>query len=164
QFLGDGFMALFGAPVAHEDHARRALLAASGVRDRLRDTPDDRLRQLGIRMGLNTGTVVVGKIGDNLRMDYTAVGDTTNLAARLQSHAEPGAIRISETTQRAALQYFEFTPLGKHQLKGIAEATLIYDLQGPRLADKSGPDGDGVSTSSPLVGREQEQAALEASL
>ena len=164
QFLGDGFMALFGAPVAHEDHARRALLAASGIQHRLRDTPDDRLRQLRIRMGLNTGTVVVGKIGDNLRMDYTAVGDTTNLAARLQSHAEPGAIRISETTQRAALPYFEFKPLGKHQLKGIAEPMPIYDLRGPRVSDKGVPDGDGGRAGSPLVGREHELVVLEASL
>jgi len=164
QFLGDGFMALFGAPVAHEDHARRALLAASGLRDRLRDAPDDRLRQLGIRMGLNTGTVVVGKIGDNLRMDYTAVGDTTNLAARLQSHAEPGAIHTSETTHRAALSYFEFRPLGKHQLKGIAGPTPIYDLQGPRGADRGTADGEAVSIGSPLVGREHELAVLEASL
>src|SRR5678815_2663787 len=106
-------------------------------------------------MGLNTGTVVVGKIGDNLRMDYTAVGDTTNLAARLQSHAEPGAIRISETTQRAALPYFEFRPLGKHQLKGIAEPMPIYDLRGPRVSDKGVPDGDGGRAGSPLVGRER---------
>jgi len=85
QFLGDGFMALFGAPVAHEDHARRAALAALGIRRALRDglggvgLPDE--ISLTVRMGLNTGPVVVGKIGDNLRMDYTAVGDTTNLAA-----------------------------------------------------------------------------------
>jgi class 3 adenylate cyclase len=164
QFLGDGFMALFGAPVAHEDHARRALLAASGIRDRLRDAPDDRLRKLRIRMGLNTGTVVVGKIGDNLRMDYTAVGDTTNLAARLQAHAQPGAIRASESTHRAALPYFEFKSLGKHQLKGIAQATAIFDLQGPRVPDKGSPDSDRVTTGSPLVGRAHELVVLEASL
>src|SRR5215831_18003291 len=101
QFLGDGFMALFGAPIAHEDHARRAVLAALGVQQRLRQesveaapltggTEDAPLQQLSVRMGLNTGLVVVGSIGDNLRMDYTAVGDTTNLAARLQQLAEPG--------------------------------------------------------------------------
>ncbi len=90
RFLGDGFMALFGAPVAHEDHARRAVLAALGIRRRVAErdsglSPID----LAVRMGLNTGPVVVGKIGENLGMDYTA-GDTTNLAA-LQQHAEPGS-------------------------------------------------------------------------
>src|SRR5687767_14303863 len=80
QFLGDGFMALFGAPLAHEDHARRAVLAALDLERTARE------RDLGVtlRMGVHTGFVVVGAIGDNLRMDYTAVGDTTHLAARLQ--------------------------------------------------------------------------------
>jgi class 3 adenylate cyclase len=93
QFLGDGFMALFGAPIAHEDHARRAVLAALGVQGKFEGNAL-RLREpsgapLEIRIGLNTGLVVVGAIGDNLRMDYTAVGDTTNLAARLQQAAPP---------------------------------------------------------------------------
>src|SRR5919198_1201300 len=85
QFLGDGFMALFGAPVAHEDHARRALLAALGLQRSLRGGGSQSLpgfppgEELSVRMGLNTGLVVVGSIGDNLRIDYTAVGDTTNL-------------------------------------------------------------------------------------
>ena len=94
QFLGDGFMALFGAPLAHEDHARRAALAALGVARALRDHPavvaPGTEIPLTVRMGLHTGFVVVGMIGDNLRMDYTAIGDTTNLAARLQQLAEPG--------------------------------------------------------------------------
>jgi class 3 adenylate cyclase/tetratricopeptide (TPR) repeat protein len=164
QFLGDGFMALFGAPVAHEDHVRRALLAACGIRDRLRDSPDERLRQLRIRMGTNTGMVVVGSIGDNLRMDYTAVGDTTNLAARLQSHAEPGAIRASEATHRAGLQYFEFRALGKHALKGIAAPTAIYDVVGVRVAAKGSPEGEAATLDVPIVGRERELAVLDASL
>src|SRR5207247_50502 len=88
QFLGDGLMALFGAPVAHEDHARRAALAALGLQRTLaayRETLQ-RTRSIDfrVRIGLNTGLVVVGAIGDNLRMDYTAVGDTTNVAARMQ--------------------------------------------------------------------------------
>src|SRR5262245_63892153 len=89
QFLGDGFMALFGAPLSHEDHARRAVLAALGIQRALREasTTGERDGELSVRMGLNTGFVVVGAIGDNLRMDYTAVGDTTHLAARLQQLA-----------------------------------------------------------------------------
>ena len=141
QFLGDGFMALFGAPVAHEDHARRALLAAVGIQQRLRDPAGEAatLREVRVRMGVNTGMVVVGTIGDNLRMDYTAVGNTTNLAARLQSLAAPGTIRISEATHRAALPYFEFTALGKHTLKGIAEPVEVYDVRTVRSAGDGGP-------------------------
>src|SRR5262245_19857940 len=94
QFLGDGLMALFGAPISHEDHSSRAVHAALGIQRALGVYRDEVSAQRGIdfrvRMGLNAGAVVVGKIGDNLRMDYTAVGDTTNLAARLLALAEPG--------------------------------------------------------------------------
>src|SRR5262249_207421 len=93
QFLGDGLMALFGAPIAHEDHPLRALHAALGIQRALA-TYRDRLRRdwgidFQVRQGLSTGGVVVGRIGDNLRMDYTAIGDTTNLAARLLALAAP---------------------------------------------------------------------------
>ena len=102
-------MALFGAPIAHEDHARRAVLAALELRRAL-DTYNTSQEQpegveLAIRMGLNTGMVVVGAIGDHLRMDYTAVGDTTNVAARLEQEATPNQIVISETTHRLVEGY-----------------------------------------------------------
>ena len=91
-------MALSGAPVAHQDHARRAVLAAAGLQRALKGHHTEMCEPYGadciFRMGINTGTVVVGGIGDNLRMDYTAVGDTTNLAARLQQTAEPGSIPL----------------------------------------------------------------------
>jgi class 3 adenylate cyclase/tetratricopeptide (TPR) repeat protein len=166
QFLGDGFMALFGAPVAHEDHARRALLAALGLLQRLRDTAAEEatLREVRVRMGVNTGMVVVGTIGDNLRMDYTAIGNTTNLAARLQSLAAPGTIRLSEATYRAALPYFEFTALGKHVLKGIAEPVDIYDVRQVRSAGDDGRHTALRGISSPLVGRDRELSLLSASL
>jgi class 3 adenylate cyclase len=91
QFLGDGFMALFGAPLAHEDHARRAVLAAWALQRTLQEAHlgEPYGVECTFRMGLNSGLVVVGSIGDNLRMDYSAIGDTTNLAARLQQLAEP---------------------------------------------------------------------------
>ena len=99
QFLGDGFMALFGAPIAHEDHVQRAVLAALELQRQLQAYHTERAQydriELTVRMGLNTGPVVVGAIGDNLRMDYTAVGDTTNLAARMQQMASPGTIRLT---------------------------------------------------------------------
>ena len=95
QFLGDGFMALFGAPLALEDHARRGVLAALALHESLRahqadlGAPPGRGSRARSDAGCNTGVVMVGSIGDNLRMDYTAVGDTTNLAARLQQLADP---------------------------------------------------------------------------
>src|SRR5262249_53844568 len=102
QFLGDGVMALFGAPIAHEDHAQRALSAALAIQNNLKPLAEDVKRAHGIdfrmRMGLNTGPVVVGAIGRDLRMDYTAVGDTTNLAARLLAIAQPGQIVTSRRT------------------------------------------------------------------
>ena len=97
QFLGDGVMALFGAPIAHEDHAHRALRAALAIQDGARAARGDVKRVHGVdfrmRIGINTGPVVVGAIGRDLRMDYTAVGDTTNLAARLLNIAKPGPDR-----------------------------------------------------------------------
>jgi class 3 adenylate cyclase len=122
QFLGDGFMALFGAPIAHEDHARRAVLAAVGIRQRLHagSTPLGQPYgvEVTVRLGLNTGLVIVGAIGDNLRMDYTAVGDTTNVAARLQQAAAPGQIRISETTHRLVAGYCTTQSVGELLLTG----------------------------------------------
>ena len=126
QFLGDGFMAIFGAPIAHQDHAALAGLAAVGVRDAVATRRAARhlpgWDQVELRMGLNSGPVVVGGIGNDLRMDYTAIGDTTNVAARLQSAAAPGEILISSATARAAgdaLQTEELEPL---LVKGKDEA------------------------------------------
>ncbi len=99
KFLGDGFMALVGVPQTHEDHARRAVLAALGVQRLLgEDLPDLQGLDapLQARIGLNTGLVVVGNLGDDLETDFTAIGDTINVAARLESLAEPGEILISE--------------------------------------------------------------------
>jgi class 3 adenylate cyclase/tetratricopeptide (TPR) repeat protein len=140
QFLGDGFMALFGAPVAHEDHARRAALAALGVARALRERPvvvaPGVAVTLTVRMGLHTGVVVVGAIGDNLRMDYTAVGDTTHLAARLQQLAEPGAILASEATWRLVEGYVRGERLGPAAVKGRSEPVGVVRLTGvgPRRA------------------------------
>lgn len=122
QFLGDGFMALFGAPISHEDHALRAVRAALDIRQALRERQRELLPEgdsIAVRMGLNSGPVVVGKIGDNLRMDYTAVGDTTNIAARLQQLAQPDVILISETMQRVIAPHVESVSLGIRALKGL---------------------------------------------
>jgi class 3 adenylate cyclase len=99
-------MTLFGAPLMHEDHAIRALHAALGIQTALRDYREEAQKRWGgpvqMRLGVNTGLVVVGRIGDDLRMDYTVQGDTTNLATRLQQMAPAGAIWVGETTYRIA--------------------------------------------------------------
>jgi class 3 adenylate cyclase/tetratricopeptide (TPR) repeat protein len=162
QFLGDGFMALFGAPIAHEDHARRALLAATAIQQAMREADGETraLRQVSLRIGLNTGMVVVGKIGDNLRMDYTAIGDTTNLAARLQGFAEPGTVRTSEATRRAAQHHFAFRSLGRHALKGIAEPVAIFEPVGERSWSEAATGARHVGIGSPLVGRAEQLSKL----
>ena len=115
QFLGDGVMALFGAPIAHEDHAQRALGAALRIQANLKPLAEDVKRAHGMdfrmRMGINTGPVVVGAIGRDLRMDYTAVGDTTNLAARLLDIGNPGQIIASRRTQHLRDRLFSFGAL-----------------------------------------------------
>jgi class 3 adenylate cyclase/tetratricopeptide (TPR) repeat protein len=132
QFTGDGVMALFGAPIAHEDHGRRSCHAALsiqkalvGYREKIRRDYDVNFQ---MRMGLNSGPVVVGSIGDNLRMDYTAIGDTTNLAARMESNAEPGSILVSEATFKLSNDFFHFHQLGKIKVKGKKQPQEAYKL------------------------------------
>src|SRR5438128_5804248 len=124
QYTGDGVMALFGAPIAHEDSPRRAAHAALGIQRALRDYAKQLETERGLtirmRVGLNTGPVGVGSIGDDLRMDYTAVGDTTNLAARMQTAARPGSVLVTEATHNAIQGYFETLDLGALPYKGTS--------------------------------------------
>src|SRR6185369_10693993 len=130
QFLGDGVMALFGAPVANEDHTHRALCAALAIQVGLKPVAEEVRLQHGVdfkmRMGINTGLVVVGAIGRDLRMDYTAVGDTTNLAARFLGLAKPGQILVDQRIQRLRDGYFVFEDLGEFQVKGKTEPVRAY--------------------------------------
>jgi class 3 adenylate cyclase/tetratricopeptide (TPR) repeat protein len=158
QFLGDGVMALFGAPIAHEDAPQRALHAALAIQERLREY-SEKLKKQGIdfnmRIGLNTGLVVVGRIGDDLTMEYTAMGDTVNLASRMESTAQPGTIQVSENTYRLTEGYFEFKPLGEIELKGKKEPVKAYQLLGVGQAKTR----LGVSVArglTPFVGRQKE--------
>ena len=132
QFTGDGIMALFGAPVAHEDHAQRACYAALSVQKSILEYSDKINKDLGIdfkmRIGINSGLVVVGAIGDDLRMDYTAMGDTTNLASRLENSAAPGSIMVSENTFKLTSDFFEFKLLDRLQLKGKEKPQQAYEL------------------------------------
>lgn len=163
QFLGDGFMALFGAPVAHEDHARRAVLAALGLQARLVGHQEDLLRDhgtvLAVRMGINTGPVVVGGIGDRLRMDYTAVGDTTNLAARLQQAAESGSILVSEPTARLVKDHVRMRRLAPLVVKGRSGPLTAYRVLGAGDARRRRSAAGRQLT--PFVGRRRELALLE---
>src|SRR5437879_3824022 len=134
QFLGDGLMALFGAPVALEDHALRAVQAALAIHETLSGYSEQLRRESGVeirlRIGLNTGLVVVGRIGDDLRMDYTAVGDATNLAARMQALAEPGAILVTEATHRLIAGYVQSEALGPMPVEGHAGPGDVFRITG----------------------------------
>ena len=146
QFLGDGFMALFGAPIAHEDHARHAVLAALGIAAQ---------SEVPVRIGINSGLVVVGTIGDDLRVDYTAFGDTTVLAARLQAAAAPGAVLISQRTAELVRGYFQLEEVAPVQIKERTVRPLRVTGLGSRTARL-----DSRSGLSPFTGRDRELAEL----
>jgi len=158
QFLGDGLMALFGAPVALEDHALRAAEAAFAIQETISGLSEQLRRERGaevrVRVGLNTGPVVVGKIGDDLRMDYTAVGDTTHLAARMQALAEPGTILVAEATHRLVEGYVRSEPLGPLEVKGKSEPVPAFRLVGRRRRTRLEVHAERGLTE--LVGRRRE--------
>src|SRR5437867_11695939 len=162
QYTGDGVMALFGAPIAHEDSPRRAAHAALGIQSALRDYGKQLQAERGVlvqmRIGLNTGPVVVGSIGDDLRMDYTAVGDTTNLAARMQAAARPGSVLVTEATHNALVGYFETLDLGEMAVKGHSPVRAFEVLR-PR-GRRSRLDVAAERGLTPLVGRERELETL----
>jgi tetratricopeptide (TPR) repeat protein len=164
QYMGDGFMALYGAPVAHEDHARRALLSALAIR-RAVDSgvilPDGRNVPVALRIGVNTGFVIIGKVGNDRSMDFTAVGDTTNVAARLQQGASPGDILISAATHRFAPNVVDLESVGDLQLKGKRDVVTAYKVIRPRRP-KLQPTTEPVASQ--LVGRDKELAGLHAAL
>src|SRR5262249_34779720 len=167
QFTGDGIMALFGAPIAHEDHAQRACWAALHLRDELRRYAEAVKRTEGlsfsVRMGLNSGEVVVGKIGDDLRMDYTAHGHTVGLAARMEQLAAPDNAYLSEHTSRLVSGYFDLRDLGEFHVKGVQDPVHVYELAAAgRLRTRF--EAERVRGLSRFVGRDREMAALEAAL
>jgi class 3 adenylate cyclase/tetratricopeptide (TPR) repeat protein len=163
QYTGDGVMALFGAPIAHEDAPRRAAHAALGIQRALGDLGRElaeRLRgPLQMRIGLNTGPVVVGRIGDDLRMDYTAVGDTTNMAARLQQNARPGSVLAGASTHRLIAGYFETLDLGELPVKGHAPVPAFEVVRA--RGRKARLDVESERGLTPLVGRERDLSTLQ---
>jgi class 3 adenylate cyclase len=135
QYTGDGIMALFGAPIAHEDHAQRGCAAALAMAGALGELAEGVRRESGlelaVRRGLNSGEVVVGRIGDDLRMDYTAQGHVVGLAARVQQLAPPGGISLTEQTARLVSGFFDLRDRGEHRLKGASAPVRVFDLRGP---------------------------------
>ncbi|HME71608.1 MAG TPA: adenylate/guanylate cyclase domain-containing protein [Myxococcota bacterium] len=163
QFRGDGFMALFGAPRARGDDPVRALRAALEVSARTR-TYSARIQArfrlpIALRIGIHTGTVWVGSIGTDLRMDYTAEGSTVGLAARLEQAAAPGEILISEETARRAGQYFDLIDLGPRPLRGLRDLVRVYSLAGPGRFETR-IDAERSRGLTPFVGRGNELSLL----
>jgi class 3 adenylate cyclase/tetratricopeptide (TPR) repeat protein len=163
QVMGDGIMALFGAPLAHEDHAVRACYAAIRMQETVKQYAEDARRSRGaviqIRVGLNSGEVVVRAIGSDLRMDYTAVGQITHLAARMEQLADPGAIVITPSTLALAEGYVEVKSLGLVPIKGLPERVEIYEVvcAGPARTRLQAATRRGLTR---FVGREREIAEL----
>jgi class 3 adenylate cyclase len=135
---GDGIIALFGAPLAHEDHALRACYAALRMQQAVKLYADEVRRSDGllvqIRVGINSGEVVVRSIGSDLRMDYSAVGRTTHMAARMEQLAAPGSIQLTAETLRLVEGFVQVTPLGPVPIKGLAEPIEVFVLVGAGAA------------------------------
>ena len=159
QFMGDGIMALFGAPLAHEDHAVRACYAALRMQESVKRYAEGVQRTEGIpiqiRVGLNSGEVVVRSIGNDLKMDYTAVGQTTHLAARMEQMATPGSILMTAETLRLAEGYVQVKSLGPVNVKGLSEPVEVYEVTGAGLV-RSRMEAAAARGLSRFVGRDAE--------
>jgi class 3 adenylate cyclase len=168
QLLGDGVLAFFGAPLAHEDDAERAIRAALDILASINKYAaklhaNHRVDDFQMRVGLNSGLVVVGNVGSDLHMEYLAVGDTVNLAARMQSAADPNTVLISEHTHRLAAKLFDYEDRGKIAVKGKSERVQVYRVAGERASGAVRTRGvEGLD--SPLVGREREMQTLQTCL
>jgi class 3 adenylate cyclase/tetratricopeptide (TPR) repeat protein len=162
RLMGDGILAFFGAPIAHEDDPQRAILAGleivAGIgpyreQVRLRHNVD-----FGVRVGINTGLVVVGAVGSDLRMEYTALGDAINLAARMEQTARPGTVQVAHDTYKLVKPLFEFEELGGIEVKGKAEPVPAYRALGAKELAGRGRGIEGLHAE--MVGRRSEMAAL----
>ncbi len=167
QVMGDGIMALFGAPLAHEDHAVRACYAALRMQEVIRQYAEEVRRAEGItpqiRVGLNSGEVVVRSIGSDLRMDYTAVGRTTHLAARMEQVATAGSILLAPDTLQLAEGYVQVKALGPVQVKGLGEPIEVYELVGAGTA-RSRLQAAAARGLTKFVGRDAELETLRRTL
>ena len=166
QALGDGIFALFGAPLAHEDHARRAIYAALSMQEQMKQYGAQMLRDHGlpplqIRVGINTGEVVVRSIATgSQRADYVPIGHSTGLAARIEGMATPGTVLVSGSTHRLTEGFFEFRPLGAVPMKGVSKAIELYEVTGigPMRTRLEVSASHGLSR---FVGRDQELERMQ---
>ncbi|MDL2335785.1 MAG: adenylate/guanylate cyclase domain-containing protein, partial [Chloroflexota bacterium] len=164
QLQGDALLAFFGAPVAHEDDPERAVRAALDMVESINEYAAQLKRTHGIdfriRAGINTGPVIVGNVGSDLRYEYTALGDAVNVAARVQTAAQPGDVLISAMTQRHVMTTFDFEDLGGVQVKGKSEPVHLYKVVGLQAQPGRKRGLEAVGLSSPLVGRNAELKTL----
>jgi class 3 adenylate cyclase/tetratricopeptide (TPR) repeat protein len=167
KFTGDGIMALFGAPIAHEDHARRACYAALHLREELAKYADELRRSEGlnfsVRMGLNSGEVVVGSIGEDLTLDYTAIGHTVGLAQRMEQLAAPDSAYLTEHAATLVEGFFELRDLGEFDVKGVSRPIGARELMGIGTA-RTRLEVSRERGFSRFVGRVDEMDSLEDAL
>jgi len=167
QLMGDAILAFFGAPIAHEDDPERACRAALEITAEAQRYAEKLEKERGIqgfnvRVGINTGMVVVGEVGSDLRVAYTAIGDAINLAARMETAAEPGTVLITEATHKLIAPLFDTQTLGPLQVKGKTEPVEVYRVLAAKAV--SGKVRGIAGLESPLVGRQAEFAALHETL
>jgi class 3 adenylate cyclase/tetratricopeptide (TPR) repeat protein len=162
RLMGDAILAFFGAPIAHEDDPQRAVLAGLEIQQGIHPYADEIRRRFGVsfalRVGINTGLVVVGAVGSDLRMEYTAIGDAINLAARMEQTAIPGSVQISHETHKLVAPFFEFEALGGIEVKGKTELVQAYRVLSVKETPGQLRGLEGFSSQ--LVGREAETSAL----
>ncbi len=163
RLMGDAILAFFGAPVAHEDDPQRAILAGldivKGFQPYREQISIDWGVDIDVRVGINTGLVLVGEVGSDLQVEYTALGDAINLAARMEQTAHPGTVQISEDTYRLVAPLFEWEDLGLVEVKGKDEPIHTFRPLGEKRGRLRGLASHGIH--SPLVGRQQELSALQ---
>jgi ABC-type oligopeptide transport system substrate-binding subunit/class 3 adenylate cyclase len=165
QLLGDGVLAFFGAPITHEDDPVRAVHAALDIQQVIGEYANELkgyVDHFQVRIGLNSGTVVVGNVGSDLHMEYLAIGDAVNLAARLQSAAQPGGVLISESTARQVRAVFDLQPIGEITVKGKAEPVNAFEVLQRKMVPESARGFKELI--SPLVGRSCELGAFNEAL
>ncbi len=163
QYLGDGILAYFGYPQAHEDEAQRAVRAGLAILDAM-DALRVRVQRewglpIAVRLGIRTGLVVVGEIGGDGRYEQLALGDTPNIAARIQARAAPGTMVIGESTHRLVQDHFECRALGLETLRGVAAPMMLYEVVG-ELETAHRSDADETQPCTPLIGRHAEASHL----
>ncbi|MEO0105958.1 MAG: tetratricopeptide repeat protein, partial [candidate division WOR-3 bacterium] len=160
KFIGDCIMAIFGAPVSHEDDPERAILSSLDMQNALEEINEELkegIKKLDIHIGINTGEVIAGRIGSDLQMEYTVMGDTVNVAQRLKDIATPGTILVGPETYQRTRYVFDFIKLEPIKLKGKEELIIPYEVIGKKWGSEHGLG----SFHSNLVGREQEIARLK---